>query len=374
MKLVAQIKLFTDKEQAKALLETMHKANAACNFISETAWTEKVFGQFRLHKLCYYSVKEKFDLTAQVAVQCIKKVCDAYKLDKKTKREFRKEGAISYDDRILSFTLPKSQVSIWTVHGRKKIPFVCGERQKELLKTRQGESDLVYRKGVFYLFVTCNVDEPTESDFSDTLGIDLGVKSIATLSDGTEFSSLALNTYRLKRHRIRKSLQSKAHKGKRSTRKNCRRLLKRLGKKESNFATNVNHTISKRIVDIARERGMVIVLEDLKGIRQRTLKRLRKSQRGLHSSWAFYQLRTFLIYKARLAGVPLVLVNPRYTSQTCNVCKHIGYRKGKVFDCPNCGYHSNADLNAAKVIAAVGASVDTPENSAILSCALHKAA
>jgi transposase len=69
----------------------------------------------------------------------------------------------------------------------------------------------------------------------------------------------------------------------------------------------------------------------------------------LHS-WAFFQLRVFLAYKAALAGVPVVLVNPAYTSQTCSRCGHRekAIRRSQAkFLCVKCGFSAHADLNAA---------------------------
>ncbi|MFB3131634.1 MAG: RNA-guided endonuclease TnpB family protein, partial [Rhodothermales bacterium] len=79
----------------------METSNAACNAISDYAWSEKVFSKFKLQKAIYYDIKERFELTAQVVVRGLGKVADTYKADKKRKHEFRKRGAVIYDSRIL---------------------------------------------------------------------------------------------------------------------------------------------------------------------------------------------------------------------------------------------------------------------------------
>ncbi len=144
MKLIAQLQLKPTPEQSQALKETLEVANAACDYLSELAWDTQTFGQFALHKIGYNGTRERFNLSSQVIVRSVSKVADAYKLDKKTKRTFKPLGAISYDDRILTYQLDKRQVSIWTTAGRIKIPFVCGQHQAALLQTRQGESDLLF--------------------------------------------------------------------------------------------------------------------------------------------------------------------------------------------------------------------------------------
>ena len=173
MKLTAKVKLQPTQDQHESLQATLALANEACNYISERCWETKTFGQFNIHKLTYHEVKDRFvGISAQVIVRCIAKVCDAYKLDKKTKRTFKPTGSIAFDARILSWKLDTSIVSIWTVDGRFKIPFVCTERAKELPSGKRGESDLLVMKGEFYLFTSCDVDEPTPDDTDDVLGVD----------------------------------------------------------------------------------------------------------------------------------------------------------------------------------------------------------
>src|SRR4030042_5412623 len=117
MKLIAQVKLLPTPEQADALRDTLEQANAACQFVSNTAWETKTFRQYDLHHKCYQAVREQFGLSAQVAVRAIAKVADAYKLDRKSKRTFKPTGSIAYDNRILSWRVQNQTVSIWTVEG-----------------------------------------------------------------------------------------------------------------------------------------------------------------------------------------------------------------------------------------------------------------
>ena len=145
--------------------------------------------------------------------------------------------------------------------------------------------------------------------------------------------------------------------------------MKRLSGKEKRFQAWVNHTISHRIVTRAKTANKVIALEDLTGIRERTNQQPRsKKERRLSNSWAFYQLRQFLTYKAIKQGVKLLFVAPRYTSQMCHRCNHIhpvrgeSYRSGKRFVCGR-GWKGDADINGSKNIAALGASVNKPEGS-----------
>ena len=148
--------------------------------------------------------------------------------------------------------------------------------------------------------------------------------------------------------------------------------MKRLSGKERTTATILNHTITKSIVKSAKEQGKGISIEDLTNIRF-TSKRRNKKFRTKLGRWSFGQLRSFLTYKAALNGVKLVVVEPRYTSQTCSCCKYIGKRTNKVFKCTNQNCEVNvldADYNASQNIASLGAAINQPEKSNMF-CSLH---
>jgi IS605 OrfB family transposase len=276
-----------------------------------------------------------------MVVRCISKVANAYKLDRQTKRTFKSHGAIAYDDRILSWNVEKSQVSLWTVEGRLKIPFVTGQPQLELLKYQRGESDLAYIHGEFYLFATCEIEDPEELDPKGVLGVDLGMVNIAVDSDGETFSGRPVNNVRYRHRRLRKKLQQKGTKA-------AWRRLKKLSGKERRFATHVNHVISKRIVAKAQGTTRAIALEALTGIRARVT--VRKSQRVTLHSWSFYQLGSFVAYKAHRAGVPVIEVDPRHTSRTCPVCGWVDKANRPTqsrFSCVVCGFAGLADYIAS---------------------------
>ena len=332
MKLTAKVKLQPTLEQAELLKITLETANAACNEISQQAWDAKTFGQFALHKLTYHSTRGTFKLAAQVVVRCISKVADAYKLDKKTQRTFSPLGGIAYDDRVLNWRLENHTVSIWTMTGRQVVPFACGEHQWKLLQTQQGETDLGYIDGEYYLFAVCNVDRPEPADTDGFLGVDLGVANIAVDNDKRIHQGKTVKAVRYRHRQLRRKLQTKQT-------KSARRRLKKLSGKEGRFATWTNHNISKTIVAKAQDTGRGIALEDLTNIRDRIT--ARKPQRAQLSSWSFGQLRTFIEYKAQLAGVLVVTVDPRNTSRTCPCCGHIDKANRKTqaqFLCVDCGF------------------------------------
>lgn len=346
MKLIARVKLNASTEPGELLLQTMEAANNLCDWISQQAWESKKFRRYNIQNATYHTARQESGLAAQVVIRCIAKVADSYQKDRDNLRTFKPHGAIAYDDRILSWETDNQIVSIWTVKGRERIPYVVTDYHRELLQYRQGETDLICRKGVFYLLAVCEIPDPDERDVDTALGVDLGVTNIAADSDGDVHTGEPIERNRAKYQRLRNQLQ------KRQT-DSARRKLKKLSGKQARFQRDTNHVISKRLVAKSERTNRAIALEDLTHIRSRT--RVKgKAERAKRSNWSFAQLRDFVTYKARRAGVPVKLVDPAYTSQRCSECGHIerANRKSQSeFLCCVCGHAAHADVNAAENIA-----------------------
>ena len=134
---------------------------------------------------------------------------------------------------------------------------------------------------------------------------------------------------------------------------NIRRTLQKQGKykkvkqikdRESRIVKDLNHKISRKLIEVAKENNCGIKLEDLTGIRGN--KKHTRSFNYSLNSWSFYQLQMFIEYKAKLQGVDVVYIDPHYTSKKCSICGQIGNRNGKSFKC-SCGHVDHADVNAA---------------------------
>jgi IS605 OrfB family transposase len=369
VKLVVQVKLLPTPVQAAALGATLHACNEAASWVAEVAFEHGKFKNFALRKHTYEQVKDRWRLGAQAAQHVIKKTCDAYTTLKANLRAgnlgrpgskryrratekplaFRPQGAQPYDDRMLSWQIADRTVSIWTTGGRmKQVAFTASpEHLATLALYRKGESDLLERDGMWFLLATCEVPEAgLNTDPVDFLGIDLGIVNIATTSDGQIMAGRELNRGRLRERGLRAKLQKK------NTPSAKRRMRKRR-RKEARRARDINHKIAKHVVAEAERTGRGIALEDLGGIRERV--RLRKPQRATLHSWAFAQLGNFIAYKARKAGVPVVHVDPAYTSRTCAECGHTD-KANRVsqawFACRSCGFVDHADRNGSRNIRA----------------------
>jgi len=346
--LAAPVKLLASDEDSEALRETLERANNARCWIAEQGYAERRFARTALHRLVYDEARARFGLSAQMVVRAIGSVVECFSRDRRVLPHFRPNASFPYDSRILAIHPDRSEVSIWTVRGRLSIAFVCGEHQRQLLERalRFGECGLrrlADRR--WMLDITVHVEAPDPHEPDGWLGIDLGVVNIATDSDGYRAGGGQLNGLRRRHRRMRRRLQ------KIGTRSARRRLRRRAGR-ERRFGADVNHRIAKQLVRRAERTGRGIALEDLKGIRGRI--RARRPQRDALHSWAFAQLGQLILYKATLAGVPVVQVDPRNTSRQCPRCGHTHKRNRPSqarFQCVSCRHTGHADHIAASNIA-----------------------
>lgn len=122
--------------------------------------------------------------------------------------------------------------------------------------------------------------------------------------------------------------------------------------KIANFRNTTNFKYAKRIVDTAiKYHCGTIHIEDL------TIDvSSRKSERFLKTDWTYYDLQQKIESRAANFGIVVQKINPQYTSQKCSKCGHVSAdnRKDQAhFKCVSCGFEMNADLNAARNIAAL---------------------
>jgi IS605 OrfB family transposase len=344
MLLTVKAKLIATDEQSNSLLKTMEKFNEACNYISDFAYQNKIFGKLAIQKHLYYEIREKFNLSAQMTVRAVGKVTESYKVDKKTNHIFEPHGAIVYDERILSYKSADS-ISILTLDGRVETKIQYGEYRKLELNRIRGQADLIYKNDIFYLMIVVDIPESELINPKDTLGIDLGIVNLATTSDGKVYSGEKCTKVRQKYTKIKAVLQSVGTYA-------AKKHLKKISGRERRFKKDTNHCISKEIVQTAKDTNRAIALEDLSGIRERVT--VSRAVRESIGKWAFFELRSFIEYKAKLVGVPVIPIDPRNTSRVCSVCGYTDKKNRKnqaSFICLECGHTENADFNASKNIA-----------------------
>ncbi|MBN1677071.1 MAG: transposase [Candidatus Thermoplasmatota archaeon] len=154
-------------------------------------------------------------------------------------------------------------------------------------------------------------------------------------------SSFEVAAIQVRHHDWRKKLQRK----KACDRRTSRRLCRREGRREHNRIDYRFHQVADAVLRFADDNRSAIVLEDLKGIKHKKNKDLNRRL----SLWPRRKLHSIIEYKAKWRGIPLMKVDPRYSSRTCPICgRRQDSRMGAVFEC-GCGWrldrHINASLN-----------------------------
>ncbi len=354
--IIRTISIKLDVNGHEAILQaTQARFNEAASWIASICWHEHITNTNTAHHRVYRETRSRFGLGSQLAICARAKAVEAVKATRKKEQErkpyqkpftcpeFGPRGSVRYDER--SFSLKSlDRVSLLTLDGRITCRMILGKRQHDMLidPTWQiGGADLVWKRGTYYLNITQHKDRPEEMDTSDTIGIDLGIVNLATDSTGETFSGAHVHTVRMRYHKRRQELQ-------RVGTHSAKRRLKKMSGREERFQKDVNHKISRTLVRKAVISRKALALEDLTGIQDRVT--VRRENRYERHSWAFYQLRCFIAYKAAWASVPVRFVDPRNTSRTCSNCGHCdkaNRQSQATFLCQQCGFCLNADVNAA---------------------------
>jgi putative transposase len=358
-------KMAPTTDQISEIEDTLKAFANACNWINQTV-PAIVRNSVELHHIVYRDVRSMFGLSANLTVRAINRVAGNRKtaMQNDSVVKIFEPTSIDYDARIFTFREKDESVSLTLLRSRQRIKLILGDFQRDRLKGTVPTSATLCKKGSeYYINIQTKREAPEPAHTDKVLGVDLGITDITVTSEGQKFGGETIKKIKKHYQSMRTVLQQKASKGTRSSRRRCRELQQRLSGKESRYQRQINHEISKAIVTRAKEIPAKIALEDLEGIREDINQKVGQNQRRRVNGWAFYQLREFLSYKALQAGIPLILVDPAYTSKTCHVCGQRGIRNGKHFKCHSCDWSGDADFNGASNIAFLGLHVDQPEGS-----------
>lgn len=254
--------------------------------------------------------------------------------------------------------------------GQSLVTLITGNGAYKILdRVIQGEykmcdSRIYKRKNKFYLLLTYKFEKETEKvlDENRIMGIDIGVAVPAVLAinedkyyrqyvgDAKEVSDFVAQINDRKK-RIQRSRKWAGESSRGSGRKKLMKPVDAISNKIHNYRETKNHTWSRFIVNEALKNECgTIQLEDLSGI---------TVDNAFLKDWTFFSLQQKIIDKAKEHGIKVVKVKPNHTSQRCNKCGFIHKDVNKEmwrptqssFKCLNCGYETNADLNAARNIA-----------------------
>jgi IS605 OrfB family transposase len=355
---VLRIPIRTLNRGKTARLEAMRAEFTGCvQFHLERIEATGMTNTTALHRDCYRAARERFRLPASTvqqardqAIQARKSYLERKKRDRRAQPPtFRRGLPLRLAAENLRVFADRGMARVTTPDGFLWLPIVVPDAFRSDLARPHGVSEIVRKASRYFLMLVVKREDVPTRDDGPHFGIDLGLANIAVLSGPGVvkfFDGKPLRYVRGRYFRSRQALQQKGKTG----------MVKRSKGKEARWATDLNHQVSRAIVDLVAAHGGTLHVERLTGIRERA-KGTAKVRRMLHS-WPFAQLVQFIRYKAARAGVPVVEVDPRKTSQACSRCGHAerGNRTRQArFRCTACGFTIHADLNAARVIAAGGA-------------------
>ena len=364
--------------------KTMEQYRLACNYVSEYLFNNNFpSNKNEVQKVIYNTIREKFNLKSQMTISCIRSVIARYKTvktqmarrpykyqDQNTGEWYREVRDLTWLHKPISFNRPQvdlqrnrdwsylssGQLSINTLDGRVKVDPICRGFNQYLDGTwKFGLAKLLKSSGKWYLHISAT-KEVTDFDkqaVKHVVGIDRGLRFLVTSYDEQGktafFDGQAIMRKRAKYQKLRAILQAKGT-------KSAKRRLKKLSGRENRWISDVNHCLSKTLVQ-KYGANTLFVLENLNGVSfERT--DLPKALRNQNKSWAFYQLEQFLTYKAHLNNSEVVEVSAKYTSQRCPKCgvikKDNRNHEKHEYHCDNCGYRSNDDRIGAMNIQLLG--------------------
>ena len=380
-----KLRIHVTPEQEVLLRQMTEQYRQACNFVSQYIFDNQFDLTYQsLNKKLYSDLRGLFGLKSQLAQSSIKTTIARYKTVKQQlfrkpyryKDEdgdwqhipktlewlwnpifFRRPQADLVRNRDYSFVDDGQALSINTLGERTKCTFEGNHFAGYLDGSyRLGTAKLVELKGQWYLHipVTKAVEDFQKKDIRHVVGIDRGLRFLAVSYDEqgkTEFvSGKKIITKRHKFQEVRRQLQYKGT-------KSAKRKLKAISGRENRWMSDVNHQISKTLVQ-KYGKDTLFVLEDLAGVsfEESNLSRTTKQNYELRS-WAFYQLEQFLTYKAHENRSEVLKVSARYTSQRCPKCGTIRKENRNhhkhLYSC-QCGYESNDDRIGAMNIQLLG--------------------
>lgn len=394
--------IFQNNKDISKMVDSQEAFRQGCNFVSEYMFNNNfLMNTPMLVKLLYHDLREKFGLKSQMAQSCVRTVIAKYRSRRTQLRKehvwdgYKKDNhgkpVKNYICKDLDFLWKPIQfkrlqldlvrnrdythkkdntLSLNTIYGRIVVnPIFNGFDDYFDGSWKFGTAKVLKSGNHWYLHiaVTKEIEKP---DFTPkhVVGIDRGLRQVLTVYDEQGRTTFVNGKQILqkRRHyqRLRQQLQSK-------NTKSARRRLEAIGQRESRWMNDVNHCLSKTLVDRYGS-GTIFTLEDLTNVTFDTISKSAKKNRYEYHTWSFYDFEQKLIYKAIASGSQVISCDAHYTSQRCPKCGLIDVKnrnKAKhEFCCQACSYRTNDDRVGAINIQILG----TLYNSGNLKPAFEK--
>ena len=360
MRKTFRYRIFPTHKQTTLLEQTLDGCRWLYNHLLEerkTVWESKkkslsCFDQCNTFKL----LKEEQPFLKDIHSQILQNI--AIRIDLAFQSFFRrvKAGEIpGYPrfrgkDRYDSFTYPQSGFRLDEFLHLSKIGRIRIKKHRDIEGVIKTCTIRRTPTGKFFVTLVCDIGyKPIEQPIEPAIGLDMGLESFATLSNGEQIENprfFRQEEDNLAKAQRKLSAQEKDTKARKKARKVVARTHERIGWKRENFAHQESRKLTNRFNTIA--------VEDL------SINDMQKNNfHGINKSIgdaAWRMFLNFLAFKAEWAGGQVIKVNPAYTSQTCSNCgiRHKLKLSDRIFHCPYCNLSLNRDVNAALNILSLG--------------------
>lgn len=379
---------FQSEVDRKSAFDTLIAYRDACNYVSQYIFNHDfVLKQSNLQSALYHELRNLFGLKSQMTQSVFRTVITRYKTVQTQLRKQRVWAGYKKDNqskdipnyiskdltflwRPIEFKRPQldlirnrdyrfkdNGLSMDTINGRIFVKVYGLPENPYFDGSWKLGTGKVVRSGKHWFFHVSASKEVSNFELCrlrHVVGVDRGLRQILTTYDEkgqTRFVNGSFITKKRNHYaKLRARLQTKGT-------KSAKRRLRSLSGRESRWMSDVNHQLSKTLVETYGKQTL-FVLEDLTGATFDTVQSRRKEKRYEHHSWSFYDLEQKLRYKAHLNESEVVLVDAHYTSQRCPKCGSIdkSNRDKNIhqYSCSNCGYSSNDDRVGAMNIYELG--------------------
>jgi putative transposase len=327
--------------------KTLEDFRDMVNFCIDYAYKKRITSYAKLRKGVYKEWKSRWNYSTHFCHSACKIALAILKGFRKERREGKPEAKklfMQLDPMLYKFygnsvrisVKPRKFIFIKLKYGEYQQKFIDAWREGKL---KTGEITINESKIIIPFKKQVDITNP-----SDWVAIDINESNVTGVSSNPHILRVdhALRTVHTTYFQIRRHIQKLGKEKPKTTQK----LLQKYSIKEKQKTRDLCHKISRVIVDFAKQHNFGIIMEELKGIRQR-INLGRMLNRRLHS-WNFRRIQLYIDYKAKLAGLPVIYVNPKGTSSLCPICggKLIALNGCRLMRCRKCGYENDRDVIA----------------------------
>jgi putative transposase len=336
------LRLHLKDKHAVFLREQAREVNFVWNYCNELALKilqreARFCSAYDLHRYTAGATKEGLSLHSQTVQAIAEELVRRRRQFKKRRLAWRKSGGAR---RSLGWIPVKASalrykngqvwyggraLSLWDSYGVHSYELGTGSFSED-------------SRGRWYLNVTVKLKRAARSTTSRCVGIDLGLKEFATLSEGRK----------LEAHRFYRDLEPALGVAQRANKK------RRVSALHAKIANRRKDALHKFSTALAREYGAIFV----GNVNASALAQTGMAKSVLDAGWSAF--RTMLQYKCADAGVWFEEINEAFSTQTCSCCTSRTGPKGvaglgiRQWECSACGALHDRDINAARNILAIG--------------------